>query len=48
LKKAAKVFPDPVGAKSSTFSPLSIFGHPKACGGVGEPKVSSNHVLSTG
>ena len=41
-RKAASVFPDPVGDKISVFSPDAILGHPNRCGGVASAKEVSN------
>jgi hypothetical protein len=30
LRNAATVFPDPVGARMSTFSPRAMHGHPNS------------------
>jgi hypothetical protein len=43
VKKAASVFPDPVGARSRVLLPERIGGHPSACARVGEAKEASNH-----
>jgi choline dehydrogenase len=48
MRKAASVFPDPVGAWISTCSPLAIAGQPSACAGVGALKARSNHSLVRG
>jgi hypothetical protein len=41
-RKAANVFPVPVGETINTFLPLSIKGHAAACAGVGSAKRDSN------
>src|SRR3954463_7120796 len=41
-RKAARVFPEPVGAQISAFSPAAIRGQPSSCAGVGSSKESSN------
>ena len=45
MRKAASVFPDPVGAWINTWLPLAIAGHPSACAGVAAAKARSNHSL---
>ena len=47
-RKAARVFPDPVGDKISVFSPEAIFGHPNDCGGVGATNDVSNQARTAG
>ena len=42
-RKAASVFPDPVGARRSVDSPRAMTGHPKLCAGVGSPNTHRNH-----
>lgn len=44
-KKAASVFPDPVGAQISVLSPRAMAGHPDTWAGVGWPKVVVNHAV---
>jgi hypothetical protein len=34
-RKAASVFPEPVGAQISVFAPETIYGQPSSCAGVG-------------
>ena len=46
-RKAASVFPEPVGAQISVLAPLEIAGQPPACAGVGASNDFSNH-LRTG
>ena len=41
-RKLASVFPEPVGAQISVFSPLEIASQPPACAGVGPSKEASN------
>ena len=43
-RKAARVFPEPVGDRISVFSPDEIAGQPCACGGVGSTNDVSNQV----
>ena len=38
VRKAARVLPLPVGARSRTFSPVRMWRQASACGGVGVPK----------
>ena len=47
-RKAASVFPDPVGAEIRVAHPATIFGHPASCGSVGEPNRRRNHSAVTG
>jgi hypothetical protein len=47
-KKAARVFPVPVGARISVCAPLAIAGHPCCCGSLGFPKVFLNHFRTSG
>jgi hypothetical protein len=47
-RKAASVFPEPVGAHTSTCSPRAIAGHACACAGVGAANASSNHARARG
>lgn len=42
-RKAASVFPEPVGAWTSTWPPFAIAGQPRDCAGVGASNVRSNH-----
>ncbi len=41
-RNAASVLPDPVGARSSVWSPFAIAGHPLVCASVGAAKLVSN------
>src|SRR2546425_6745444 len=41
-RNAASVLPDPVGAKTSGFSPFAIAGQASSCARVGDSKVVSN------
>jgi hypothetical protein len=47
-KKAANVFPVPVGARIKVVSPRAIAGHPETCGKVGVAKTASNHARTAG
>ena len=47
-RNAASVLPEPVGARSSVWSPPAIAGQPPVCGGVGAAKVASNHARTAG
>src|SRR5918999_1465609 len=47
-RKAASVFPEPVGAWISVCLPLAIAGQPCSCAGVGPSKVRSNHSRVSG
>jgi len=47
-RKAARVLPDPVGARTSVLSPLAMAGHPSFCARVGASKVSANHSPTAG
>jgi len=42
-RNAARVFPEPVGAKINVLSPLAIFGQPCACARVGAPKAARKY-----
>ena len=44
VRKAARVFPEPVGATTRVSSPRSIASHAAACAGVGASNDSANHV----
>src|SRR5215467_3312194 len=46
VRKAARVFPEPVGARSRVLLPAKMGGHPSACARVGEPKEASNQPLT--
>ncbi len=45
MRKAASVFPEPVGAWTSTCPPRAIAGQPSSCAGVGAANARSNHSL---
>ena len=45
-RKAASVFPDPVGAQIRVLAPATIFGHPIAWAGVGSANDASNQRLT--
>src|SRR5215468_2031347 len=47
-KKAARVFPDPVGAEIRVVRPARMCGHPCCCGSVGEPNLRTNHSCTSG
>ena len=47
-RKAASVFPEPVGAWISVCLPLAIAGQPSCCAGVGARKAFSNHARVSG
>src|SRR5437667_323289 len=47
-RKAASVFPEPVGAWMRTWPPSAIAGHPCACAGVGAAKFRSNQARVSG
>src|ERR1700690_2470211 len=47
-KKAAKVFPEPVGASKSVFLPVAMAGQPSRCTGVGSPMARRNHSRTGG
>ena len=46
--RAARVFPDPVGAAISVCRPSRMSGQPSRCGGVGWPNFSANHAPTAG
>src|SRR5262249_15296773 len=48
VRKAASVFPDPVGAEMSVWRPRRIASHPSRCARVGAQNVSVNHLATTG
>jgi hypothetical protein len=48
VKKAARVFPDPVGARSRVLRPARMGGHPSTCARVGEANEASNQSLTGG
>src|ERR671931_614236 len=47
-RKAASVFPEPVGAWISVCSPEAIAGQPSSCAGVGPAKAPSNQARVRG
>ena len=47
-RKAASVFPVPVGARISVDSPRAIAGHPAICGRVGAGKTAVNQSHTAG
>src|SRR6266568_5153182 len=47
-RNAASVFPDPVGADTSTSRRAAISGQASACGSVGSPKRSANQRATRG
>src|SRR6185437_8452041 len=47
-RKAASVFPEPVGAAITTLRRALINGQASACAGVGAAKVSSNQAATAG
>src|SRR6202011_5876681 len=47
-RKAARVFPVPVGARIKVDSPRAIAGQPCTCGLVGAAKTASNHSRTGG
>ena len=47
-RKAASVFPDPVGAETSTLSPAAIAGQAWACASVGRSNERVNQSLTRG
>ena len=47
-RKAASVFPEPVGARRSVERPAEIAGHPFTCAGVGAAKDASNQRRTAG
>ena len=47
-KKAASVFPLPVGAQISVCSPPAIGGHPSSWGFVGSGNDAANHARTAG
>src|SRR5690606_12253321 len=48
VRKAARVFPEPVGATTRVWSPRSIASHAAACAAVGASNASSNHAAVAG
>ena len=47
-RKAARVLPEPVGARISVFWPLLMASQPCSWAGVGASKVASNHARAMG
>ena len=47
-RKAARVFPEPVGAAISVCPPARIAGQPSRCGAVGSPSLAENHLSTAG
>ena len=47
-RNAARVLPDPVGARISVWSPAAIAGQPRPWASVGVPKVVVNHSRTAG
>ncbi len=47
-RKAASVFPEPVGAKTSALSPFAIAAQPSRCARVGASNASANHSRTAG
>jgi len=47
-RKAASVFPEPVGAWIRTWPPPAIAGQPLSCAGVGAAKLRSNQARVSG
>src|SRR5882672_11559105 len=47
-RNAARVFPEPVGASTSTLSPSAIAGQASSCARVGVWNVASNHARVAG
>src|SRR5215467_8588084 len=47
-RKAASVFPDPVGAEINVVRPATMCGQPCSCGSVGEPNFARNHSATSG
>src|SRR3954452_5233991 len=47
-RNAARVLPDPVGARISVWSPAAIAGQPCACAGVGSGNELSNQARTAG
>src|SRR5690242_1499389 len=47
-RKAARVLPEPVGARMSVWSPAAMAGQPLAWASVGAPNVVSNHSRTAG
>src|SRR6185295_16954313 len=47
-RNAARVLPEPVGAKTRVDFPSKIEGHPRVWARVGRPNVSTNHSSTAG
>jgi len=47
-RKAASVFPEPVGAEISVVFPAKMCGHPCSCGSVGWPRRVRNQSRTRG
>ena len=47
-RNAARVLPEPVGAKTRVDSPRAIAGHPITCGRVGPGKTAVNQSRTAG
>src|SRR4051812_43474408 len=47
-KKAARVFPVPVGARIKVDSQRAMAGHPRTCGGVASGNTAVNHCRTAG
>ncbi len=47
-RKAARVFPEPVGAEMSVGFPARMLGQPPTWGSVGVPNFVTNHSAVTG
>ena len=47
-RKAASVFPEPVGAKTSALSPFAMAAQPSRCARVGASNASANHSRTAG
>jgi len=47
-KNAARVLPEPVGAKIRDESPRAMAGHPRICGRVGPVKTAENQSRTAG
>ncbi len=47
-RKAARVLPEPVGARMSVFCPAAMAGQPRRCGGVGSPRRVRNQCRTAG
>src|SRR5215207_9471154 len=47
-RNAASVLPEPVGARTSVWSPEAIAGQPCSCAAEGAAKLASNQALTAG